>query len=288
MSTLHHENTDGILCPNFLLKSFNYDPDSSNSHKLVFTQRSVLLLFCWQGRCVCSNSQLKSHVEFNNAEHNILSTPKGTLTFTVDMEGSSCTILCLSLDFFMRYAPTNYSSSCTEKRGDLSKLFATNLYLRPKLRTIVEEIVTCAFEGHLKLLFTKAKVIELLSLQFSQYEEPARCNIALNTVEIEKMISVKHLIEQHFDQTHSIAALARKVGTNEQYLKRHFKMLFGNTVFGHILSCRMQKAKSLLVSGNYKVAEIAEKVGYKHATHFTSAFKKFFGYLPQTLKTRLS
>jgi AraC-like DNA-binding protein len=32
------------------------------------------------------------------------------------------------------------------------------------------------------------------------------------------------------------------------------------------------------------VAAIAMEVGYKNATHFTAAFKKYFGYLPSDVK----
>ena len=46
----------------------------------------------------------------------------------------------------------------------------------------------------------------------------------------------------------------------------------------------MEKAKKMLLTGEYRITEISEVVGYKHATHFTNAFKKFFGYLPQSLK----
>ena len=40
----------------------------------------------------------------------------------------------------------------------------------------------------------------------------------------------------------------------------------------------------LSCNSTHRITEIAEAVGYKHATHFTNAFKKFFGYLPQSLK----
>ena len=47
----------------------------------------------------------------------------------------------------------------------------------------------------------------------------------------------------------------------------------------------MQFAKELLVLGNEKIQVVAEKVGYKHATHFTAAFKKYFGHLPTKIRS---
>jgi len=47
----------------------------------------------------------------------------------------------------------------------------------------------------------------------------------------------------------------------------------------------MEYAKSLLVENDLSIAEIADKTGYKHATHFTTAFKKYFGFLPNKIKS---
>jgi AraC-like DNA-binding protein len=40
----------------------------------------------------------------------------------------------------------------------------------------------------------------------------------------------------------------------------------------------------MLINKALTVSEISQKLGYKHATHFTSAFKKHFGYLPTKLR----
>ncbi|WP_154647985.1 helix-turn-helix domain-containing protein [Pedobacter arcticus] len=132
------------------------------------------------------------------------------------------------------------------------------------------------------MLYLKAKIIELLTLQFFQYEEEK--TVGLKQEDIEKMTMVKALIESNINEVYSLAYLARVAGTNEQYLKKHFKILFGSTVFGYMLACKMEKAKELLSTGKHKITEVSETVGYKHATHFTTAFKKFFGYLPSLAK----
>jgi len=42
----------------------------------------------------------------------------------------------------------------------------------------------------------------------------------------------------------------------------------------------MEKAKEMLLSQDYKISSIAFQFGYKHATHFNAAFKKYFAYSP--------
>jgi len=38
------------------------------------------------------------------------------------------------------------------------------------------------------------------------------------------------------------------------------------------------------LKGNKKIAEVAKMMGYKRASHFTQAFKKYFGYLPNSIR----
>src|SRR5690606_34517165 len=149
-----------------------------------------------------------------------------------------------------------------------------------KIHSVIQDIINCGFEGHLKKLYTQAKVIELLTLQLAQLGEDKNESATLKQSDIDKMIVVKDLITHNFKESFSLSYLARVAGTNEQYLKRNYKILFGSTVFNYRLACKMEKAKELLLHGEYKIADVAELTGYKHATHFTSAFKKFFGYLP--------
>nr|WP_301005439.1 helix-turn-helix transcriptional regulator [Lunatimonas sp.] len=79
----------------------------------------------------------------------------------------------------------------------------------------------------------------------------------------------------------SLRKLALEVGTNESHLKRHFKEAFHQTVYGFVIDKRMEKALELLKDKDLKIVEIAERLGYKHATHFSAAFKKYFGGHPK-------
>lgn len=100
----------------------------------------------------------------------------------------------------------------------------------------------------------------------------------------EKILLAKQIIEEDLSKNHSIPELARQVGTNVQYLKKYFKQYFGKTVMSYITDKKMEYAKELILTGNYRVMDVARMTGYKHATHFTTAFKKHFGFIPNSLK----
>ncbi|WP_409140941.1 helix-turn-helix domain-containing protein [Pedobacter ureilyticus] len=245
-------------------------------------ENTLLIQFCLKGSSNFNNSQ-KKPIVFKQAEYNILYLPKEETTTIINTEDCDLIHIYLGENFFLQYMSRDYGVPLYNLIG-IGKLFHNNLYLSPKLKSVLAEIENCDFGKNLKSLYTKGKIIEILSLQLAQYEEEKIIPSTLKPLEVEKMIMVKELIESDLSSSPSISSLARAAGTNEQYLKKHFKLLFGSTVFGHMISCKMEKAKEMLLTGQYRITEISEVVGYKHATHFTNAFKKFFGYLPQSLK----
>ncbi|MCA5006792.1 AraC family transcriptional regulator [Sphingobacterium bovistauri] len=100
----------------------------------------------------------------------------------------------------------------------------------------------------------------------------------------DKIMFAKKLIDNDVSKNFTIPELAKEVGTNEQYLKKYFKEYFGKTVSTYITERKMNYAKELIVSGDYRVADVARMTGYKHSTHFTTAFKKYFGFIPNSLR----
>lgn len=91
----------------------------------------------------------------------------------------------------------------------------------------------------------------------------------------------KEIILARLHDPLSLPDLAQQIGTNERYLKDHFKTMFGTTVFGFIHDVRMDRARELLGQGDKSVAQVARLLGYKHASHFSSVFKKQFGVTPK-------
>ena len=93
----------------------------------------------------------------------------------------------------------------------------------------------------------------------------------------------KELIEEHIQKTISIEELSKLVGLNTFKLKTGFKALFNSTIYSYLTSVRMIYAKKLISSGENNISETAHLVGYKNPQHFTTDFKKLYGYLPSEL-----
>ncbi len=158
-----------------------------------------------------------------------------------------------------------------------------------KLKALLFDIYQCEQKNYYKYLYLRSRLIELLMLLFQEYEVivkklPGICTSDSN---LEKMYEVREIIDSNITQSCSLLDLAQQVGTNECYLKRHFKQVFGTTVFGYVHTQRMLRSREMLLNEDKKIAEVAKLSGYKHASHFTTAFKKYFGYLPHQIKVAL-
>ncbi|RZK47976.1 MAG: AraC family transcriptional regulator [Pedobacter sp.] len=280
-----HEKIDDFASLSYHFSDLLLDCDHPKTIKFSANSNLILMQFCLDGECSVSDINRKKTYTFANAVHNSIYIPKGD--FYLHKKSATLNLLHVYIeeDFFFRQMPDQHDAFNKKKIGALSSIFSKNIHISPRIKSILVEIETCQFEAHLKILYLKAKIIELLTMQLADAELIS--TVELKMTEVEKMAEVKKLIETNLQESFNIAYLARVAGTNEQYLKKHFKLLYGNTVFGYILSCKMQKAKDMLLAEKHQIVEVAEAVGYKHATHFTTAFKRFFGYLPSAIKAKL-
>ncbi len=86
----------------------------------------------------------------------------------------------------------------------------------------------------------------------------------------------------------TISSLAKRVGTNECYLKKGFRHQIGMSIGQYIRELRMSRALELLETGRHSVMDIALAVGYTNPSHFSAAFKKFYGKVPSRYLSELS
>ncbi|WP_442590425.1 helix-turn-helix transcriptional regulator [Pedobacter sp. AW31-3R] len=198
--------------------------------------------------------------------------------------------ITFSPSFLFRYLPPEhpaYTDFHSALENGLPGVFAgQNMHLTPEISAILNSIDNSPHTGFCERLFMESKVIELLMLQISQLKFSQRNSLVnqLKRDALERMYQVREILLSNMDSQLPLRTLAHMVGTNEFNLKKHFKAAFGTTVYGYLIQHKMEKAKAMLLEGEAKVAEVSLKMGYKHATHFTSAFKKYFGYLPTKIK----
>ncbi len=124
-----------------------------------------------------------------------------------------------------------------------------------------------------------------LSIDKIQFNCISCSMLEIENSETEFLEKALGIITNRFQEKLTIPEIAKEVGTNQCYLKKKFKMHYGETIFGTITRIRMNKAHEMIRSdSNQKLTEIAESVGYSSSSSFSTAFKQFFGFSPQELR----
>ena len=85
---------------------------------------------------------------------------------------------------------------------------------------------------------------------------------------------------QHIDMPPSLTGLAHAAGINEYKLKKGFKELFNNTVFGYLSDYRLENAKLALAEKQKTATEIAFDLGYLRSSTSALHSKRSFGVSP--------
>ena len=102
------------------------------------------------------------------------------------------------------------------------------------------------------------------------------------------MESAVNLIHENYHrEDFSLQEAADMIGLSVPYLSRVFRKEVGCTFVDYLTNLRMRKASILLQDDEYKVYEVAEKVGYSSQQYFSLVFKKKLGVNPLDYKQLL-
>ena len=155
-----------------------------------------------------------------------------------------------------------------------------------RFRLLLEQLYALSETDLLYRMRSELIILEIIfhQIQSLAVESENTQHVIVTKDHYEKILHAKEIIEEDLSKNHSIPELAKQVGTNVQYLKKYFKQYYGKTVMNYVTEKKMEYAKELILTGNHRVSDVARMTGYKHSTHFTTAFKRHFGFIPNSLK----
>ncbi len=144
-------------------------------------------------------------------------------------------------------------------------------------------LLNCKLAEKVRPLFRQGQAMAILASELSHLlegrQEPAKPKPRDRTIAHQ----ARDILYAEYKNPPSVEELARRVGTNQFKLKQLFHHFFDSTPYGLLLEIRMNKAYQLLKSTHCSVGSAAETVGYNHASNFSSAFVKYFGFPPKQI-----
>ena len=249
---------------------------------------SVILNFICCNNVESQIEQLETEKYSKENTHNIFYTTNYKGTFKIPaFEQVNYLSIILSKEFY--YTIINEDWELHEKfsKNILLKKssYLTSKYIpfTPAIQWVIHEIKNCNRQGALKKMYIETKLKELLIHQLETIiDQPVQQQI--DEDDYSKLQEAKLIIEKDYVHAPSLTELSRMISLNEFKLKKGFKACFGTTVKSYIIKLRMEYAKELFKSKGSTVSEVAYKCGYKDASHFSAAFKSFYGFSPQKIK----
>ncbi|WP_321413744.1 AraC family transcriptional regulator [uncultured Desulfobacter sp.] len=155
--------------------------------------------------------------------------------------------------------------------------------ITPAMRAAIFQIFNCPYQGWAKSFFMEGKVLELIAHKIGQIEPDAPRKPDVNSLpspDVERIREAARLLTGNLETSPDLNQLARSVGMCRSKLHRCFRMVYGITPFEYLRNRRLETAMDFLMDGRMNVAEAAFAVGYSCPSHFSKAFKKYFGHLP--------
>lgn len=106
------------------------------------------------------------------------------------------------------------------------------------------------------------------------------------TIPDEGMVcNICHYFSENSDRVFTMEEISEEFGFSRDYFGKLFKSHMG-TGFNNFYSwVKIERAKELLLTGNYKNYEISDMLGYSTVDYFTKVFKEMTGVTPSQFKS---
>ena len=160
--------------------------------------------------------------------------------------------------------------------------------LGSKIHLYCNQLIACKLPiGIRKNIYLESKVLGLLNFFFQHLngskQVVSQKRFVINEEDHPKLHLAKSILLAQLKAPITITELAKKVGLNENYLKRGFKELFQCTIHEFIQQERIENAKILLQLKGASVSQVGYDLGFSCVSHFSASFKKITGINPSEL-----
>ena len=156
-----------------------------------------------------------------------------------------------------------------------------SLSLLPGSEETLEEIFSAYPDGY-RSIYKAASVVEVI--QWINTLRDGLCSILKNkrkTYKDHVISNVQKYIDNHLEDRLTLNDVAAVFGLTPNYLSALFKKSCSIGFTEYITQKKISRAKVLLLEQDYKIYEVADRLGFESAFYFSKVFKKVEGVSPR-------
>ncbi|WP_285548417.1 helix-turn-helix transcriptional regulator [Actinoplanes regularis] len=102
--------------------------------------------------------------------------------------------------------------------------------------------------------------------------------------DLKRLRQVRDRIDRDYAQPLDVEALAAGAHMSAGHLSREFKIAFGESPYGYLMTRRIERAMSLLRRGDLSVTEVCFTVGCSSLGTFSTRFTELVGISPSAYR----
>lgn len=276
-----------------------------NGKEILTEELNPTFLFTWKGTRTCD--ELKYHCHENQIEMGFILSGRGKYRiddkiYTVE-EGDLLIInpgmyhQALTdgngkptVEFFVGFTDVafqgmevNHFQICEEP------ILHTTGELRQKLFRIASSMeAENAVWRQGRYFMLRSYLVQMLLLLIREQTEPIKQGKGYAFESVSKKYVVEQIVnyfEDHYAEKISLDQIAENMYLSPFYISKIFKSETGDTPIRHLINIRLERAKEILERGECNsIQEVAARVGYEDAYHFSKLFKKKYNVPPSKVR----
>jgi transcriptional regulator GlxA family with amidase domain len=102
--------------------------------------------------------------------------------------------------------------------------------------------------------------------------------------DLTRLRRVRDRMDREYAQPLDVEALARGAHMSAGHLSREFKLAYGESPYGYLMTRRIERAMALLRRGDLSVTEVCFAVGCSSLGTFSTRFTELVGMPPSTYR----
>ncbi len=102
--------------------------------------------------------------------------------------------------------------------------------------------------------------------------------------DLTRLRRVRDRIDREYAQPLDVEALARGANMSAGHLSRQFRLAYGESPYGYLMTRRIERAMALLRRGDLSVTEVCFTVGCSSLGTFSTRFAELVGMPPSTYR----
>jgi AraC-like DNA-binding protein len=104
--------------------------------------------------------------------------------------------------------------------------------------------------------------------------------------DLARLRGVRDRIDREYAEPLNVEALARDAHMSAGHLSREFKLAYGESPYGYLMTRRIERAMALLRRGDLSVTEVCFAVGCSSLGTFSTRFTELVGMPPRVYRSQ--